>query len=126
MSFAPLALTKRKPRPPWYAPDEPSVLVARGKHADLIWAYTTEEERRGAMLALFQHLDSMQFYCDLDEHEDGPQAVLPGFEPPSEWSEMRELLKAARGGDADSAYKLLRWRKDYEYEGWDVVCLEEL
>jgi hypothetical protein len=118
-------MTTRK-RLPWYVSIQPSVLVARGKYGDLIWAYTTEDERRGAMLALFRRLDSMEFYSDFDDHEDDPQAVLPGFEPPSEQREQRTLLTAARRGDADAAYKLLSLRRDYEYEGWAVKHLEEL
>jgi hypothetical protein len=114
-------------RQPWYAVTAPSVLVyGSRKQADMIWPYTTEDEKRGAMLALFKVLDGYEFYVDLDENEDDAQAVLPGFEPPTEQAEQRALLKAARGGDADAARELLTWRHDYEYEDWSIVRLEKL
>lgn len=114
-----------KPRPPWYAKGEPEVLIyEHRKQHRLVWSYTTEEQKRVAILDLFSILDEdWQCYAELEATEDDPQAVLPGFEPPSEHREQRALLLAARAGDADAAYKLMAARRDYEYEQWGTERL---
>lgn len=115
-----------KPRKPWDAPGEPSVLVYEGKHGELIWPFTSTVERRGAMLTLFRFLDEkFDAYAGLDAHEDDPQLVLPEVDLVKDERAMhREWLAAARRGDEQAAHSLLVARQDYEYEEWRVVFLE--
>jgi len=84
---------------------EPSVLIYTNRKIDMmVWPFTTPEERRAAVLALFTYLDT-------------------------EWEAYSELhdarLDRARAGSADAAYYILRERRDYEYETWQIIALEK-
>jgi len=115
-------------RRPWFQEDEPRVLIyGNRKSDDTVWAFTTETERRGAILALFHILDEdWEVYADLDQHDDDAQAVLPGFAPRNEQAEQRALLRAARTGDSDAAYNLLKRREDYQYEEWRILPINRV
>jgi hypothetical protein len=117
-----------KQRVAWWADGVPSVLIyGNRKQDDMIWLFTTPTERRAAILSLFRYLDTYwKVYQDLDDldAETDKQLVLSETLPKSEEEEQRDLLLEARAGDADAAFKLLKWRNDSEYEEWKIRQLE--
>ena len=102
---------------------KPAVLVSHEKNRTRIWAFTTAEEKRAAILAFVHTHDVVGDYADLDreqpslftDHETSGQRFLHA---------QRLALNAAREGDADAAWMLAGMREDYQYEEWEVVTLE--
>lgn len=123
----------------------------------ICWDASTPEKRKAAILALFKHLDEdWEMYTGLDEypadltkadtelkrlregyvsedhvmHKEYVEKItkleknMPDLK---NGAEQYRLLVCARGGDWNSAERLLTLRKDYEMEYFDFIhCADPL
>lgn len=73
------------------------ILTWSSKYGDTIVCARTPKEEAKAWLYIFQQMDDMDYYCDLDEDET-------------------DAYEGAKKGDGKAAKWLLEMRIDYEYE----------
>jgi hypothetical protein len=77
------------------------ILVYKSKYRDVYFDATMSE--LDAFLALFKYIDGLTYYGK-------------NWMPFDEWL----LVEKARSGDKRAAYNLLRTRRGYEYEDWNI------
>jgi hypothetical protein len=80
------------------------------KMEPIAWDASTPELEAAAFLELFRYFngDYWQMYV---------------ASPPT--PKQKRLYERAKGGDAGAARKLLEMRKDYEYEDWKLVEVQD-
>ena len=88
------------------------ILVVTNKYETRYLRFETERERGRAALSVFYANDMMHCYSEIAD------PVLK--------SEKRqgELYAKAKRDDATAAWELLKLRRDYEYEGFEIKELE--
>ena len=94
------------------------ILYQNRKTDPCAWDAHTPKLRTWALLQLFNLLDEQECYYDLHgwEEDDYYVAIL---------HMMKELYDQAKKGNAESAERLLLMRKQYEYEYWSELEVEE-
>jgi hypothetical protein len=90
----------------------------RKVYPPVLWDASTPEKRSNALLCLFRYLDEQwEVYDELKQ--------------PTPWDvdkkpKQVEWYERAAAGDAAAAERLLKARRQYEYELWDFVELEKV
>lgn len=87
---------------------KPKLLIyGNRKQPDMVYTFTTLEEKKKAFLELFEYLrNEWKVY----HHDDMPES-------------HKKLFDLASNGDGVAAIRLLTCRKTYEYEQW---CIEDV
>lgn len=81
------------------------VLVANQKYNDIYFGYQTLDELLDIFYLLFRYNDeNNEYYDDLTDSE-------------------KKLYDAALKGDKKAAFDLLTYRKNFEYERWNIFEL---